>query len=57
MWLSQYDLTGIYLDGDTQREEAEFTARMAWVLDNVKAKASTRCFFAGASQRRQYVSL
>lgn len=38
MWLSQYDLTGIYLDGDTQREEADFTARMAQVLDNVKAQ-------------------
>ena len=57
MWLSQYDLTGIYLDGDTQREEADFTARMAQVLDNVKAQGFNTVLFAGASQRRQYVSL
>ncbi len=44
IWLSQFDLTGIYLDGGTQREEADFTARMAQVLDNVKAQGFNTVF-------------
>ncbi len=35
MWLSQYDLSPIYLSGNKQRSEADFTARMETVLDNV----------------------
>ncbi len=35
MWLSQFDLTAIYLDGGSQREQGDFTDRMAQVLDNV----------------------
>ena len=37
MWLSQYDLTSIYLDGDHQRDEVDFINRMEEVLDNVKS--------------------
>ncbi len=38
MWLSQYDLTGIYLNGGVQRDQADYTNRMAQVLDNVQAQ-------------------
>lgn len=38
MWLSQFDLMGIYRDGESQREQADFTNRMERVLDNVKAQ-------------------
>lgn len=44
MWLSQYDLSGIYLEGDIQREETDFTARMTQVLDNVKAQGFNTVF-------------
>ncbi|MBE7017569.1 MAG: hypothetical protein E7420_05365 [Ruminococcaceae bacterium] len=38
MWLSQYDLADIYAAGGAQRSREDFTARMAQVLDNVKAE-------------------
>ncbi len=38
MWLSQYDLTEIYLNGGSQRDQADFTARMGQVLDNVASQ-------------------
>lgn len=44
MWLSQHDSTDIYLDGDTQRDETDFTARMARILDNVKAQGFNTVF-------------
>lgn len=44
MWLSQFDLTGIYLDGKTQREQEDFAARMGQVLDNVKAQGFNTVF-------------
>lgn len=44
MWLSQHDLTGIYLDGNAQRSETDFTCRMAQVLDNVKAQGFNTVF-------------
>lgn len=37
IWLSQFDLYDIYTSGGTQRDEADFTARMARVLDNVSS--------------------
>lgn len=36
MWLSQYDLFGIYTDGGRQREKSDFTALIGRVLDNVR---------------------
>lgn len=44
IWLSQYDLSPIYLSGDTQRPEADFTARMAQVLDNVASSGFNTVF-------------
>lgn len=44
MWLSQYDLTGIYLDDGVQRDESGFTALMIRVLDNVKAQGFNTVF-------------
>ncbi len=37
IWLSQFDLSPIYLDGKVQRSREDFTARMAAVLDNVQS--------------------
>ncbi len=37
MWLSQFDLSGVYQNGGTQRSQADFEARMGKLLDNVKA--------------------
>ena len=36
IWLSQFDLSPIYLENGVQRGEADFVNRMAQVLDNVK---------------------
>lgn len=36
MWLSQFDLTRIYSDGETQREICDYKLRITQVLDNVK---------------------
>ncbi len=44
MWLSQFDLTPIFRDGENQREESDFTARMAQVLDNVKNQGFNTVF-------------
>lgn len=44
MWLSQFDLPGIYLDGNSQREKADFTARMEQVLDNVASQGFNTVF-------------
>lgn len=38
MWLSQFDLADIYRDGSGQRGQADFTARMAGILDNIRAQ-------------------
>ena len=35
IWLSQFDLTSYYLDGNVQRDEASFREKMALILDNV----------------------
>lgn len=35
IWLSQFDLSPIYLEGDSQRSQADFTAKMETVLNNV----------------------
>ena len=35
IWLSQFDLQSIYTEGNRQRGEADFRARMETVLDNV----------------------
>ena len=35
IWLSQFDMQPIYTDGNKQRDEADFRARMEQVLDNV----------------------
>ncbi len=35
IWLSQFDLQGIYTNGGRQRDEADFRKRMEQVLDNV----------------------
>ncbi len=37
MWLSQFDLSGIYTNGGKQRDEADYTTRIGKVLDNVAA--------------------
>lgn len=44
IWLSQYDLSPIYLSGDVQRPEGDFAARMAHVLDNVAASGFNTVF-------------
>lgn len=44
IWLSQYDLSPIYLDGDTQRPQGDFTARMAMLLDNVASSGFNTVF-------------
>ncbi len=44
IWLSQFDLTQIYLDGDVQREQEDFTARMAQVLDRVRSQGFNTVF-------------
>ncbi len=44
LWLSQFDLTGVYLDGSRQRSEADFTARMGGILDNVRAMGFNTVF-------------
>lgn len=44
IWLSQYDLSPIYLDGDAQRPQADFTARMAKLLDNVASSGFNTVF-------------
>ncbi len=44
IWLSQYDLTPIYLDGENQRLEADFTAKMSVVLDNVASSGFNTVF-------------
>lgn len=38
IWLSQYDLAGIYLNQNVQREKSDFINRMSEVLDNVQAQ-------------------
>lgn len=35
MWLSQFDLTSVYKNGNTQRAEDDFRARMHTILQNV----------------------
>lgn len=35
MWLSQFDMSGIYTSGGKQRDEADYTKRIGEVLDNV----------------------
>ncbi len=35
IWLSQFDLADVYRDGNAQREQTDFTARMEEILDNV----------------------
>lgn len=35
MWLSQYDLSGIYQSGGVQRSQADFTEKMGRVLDDL----------------------
>lgn len=37
MWISQYDLYGIYTQNKEQRSESDYTKRIQEVLDNVKA--------------------
>lgn len=37
MWLSQFDLNGIYMSGSTQRSEASFRSLMGTILDNCVA--------------------
>ena len=44
MWLSQFDLEKIYLDGDTQRSEMDFTNRMTEVLDNIISQGFNTVF-------------
>lgn len=44
MWLSQYDLMEIYRDGESQRDQADFTSRMERVLDNVKTQGFNTIF-------------
>ena len=44
MWLSQFDLVEIYRDGNRQREEGDFTARMEQVLDLVKEQGFNTVF-------------
>ena len=44
MWLSQYDLEDIYLDGNIQRSEMDFTNRMAEVLDNIVSQGFNTVF-------------
>ncbi len=44
MWLSQFDLSPIYRNGDTQREQEDFTARMGEVLDNVARQGFNTVF-------------
>ncbi len=44
IWLSQYDLSPIYQNGDTQRPEGDFTARMAHLLDNVASSGFNTVF-------------
>ncbi len=36
IWLSQFDLTDVYLENGRQRPEEDFTIRMAKILDNVR---------------------
>ena len=38
MWLSQYDLWDVYLSDGVQRDREDFAARMAQILDNIKAQ-------------------
>ncbi|MBQ9781175.1 MAG: family 10 glycosylhydrolase [Clostridia bacterium] len=35
MWLSQFDLQGVYTNGGKQRDEADYTKRIGEILDNV----------------------
>lgn len=44
LWLSQYDLSPIYLSGDAQRPQGDFTARMGKLLDNVAASGFNTVF-------------
>ncbi len=44
IWLSQYDLSPIYLDGENQRSQADFTAKMSVVLDNVATSGFNTVF-------------
>lgn len=44
IWLSQFDLVGIYRDGNVQRDEMGFTSAMEQVLDNVKAQGFNTVF-------------
>ena len=36
VWLSQFDLSGVYLSGSSQREREDFTLRMEGILTSVK---------------------
>ncbi len=44
IWLSQFDLTSIYLNGKTQRSPKDFTDRMDKLLDNVKMSGFNTVF-------------
>ena len=44
IWLSQYDLSPIYRNGDAQRPQGDFTARMAHLLDNVASSGFNTVF-------------
>lgn len=44
IWLSQFDLNPIFREGDGQRGQADFTARMETLLDNVVASGFNTVF-------------
>lgn len=44
MWISQFDMAQVYLDGNVQRSQADFTARMGQILDNVKSQSFNTVF-------------
>lgn len=44
MWISQFDLAKVYLNGSTQRSQSDFTTRMGQILDNVKSQSFNTVF-------------
>lgn len=44
MWLSQFDLAGVFRDGSTQREETSYRSMMAQILDRVKEQGFNTVF-------------
>ena len=44
LWISQFDMAQVYLDGNTQRSQEDFTARMSQILDNVKSQTFNTVF-------------